>query len=134
MLYDLGQVPKPGSLLESVFSLLANRRQYQEFLKTRVIMEASLAPHIEGGKDRLSNAYEQYAKAMLPYLGKVRSTQSTEEQKTLQQWTNRGPLVVRPLWRAKEGAKGSWKSALARGRERVRQLEEARRAGRLRRI
>ena len=133
MLYDLGTVPKSKSLLESVLMMIANRRQYQEFLKTRVIMDASLAPHIEKGIDRLDESYQKYAKVMMPYLGKTRSTQTMDEQKQLDQWTNRGPLVVRPLWQAKTGAR-QWRSALARGKEKVAALEEARRLGHLRRI
>lgn len=134
MLYDLGVAPMPRSPLESVFMLIANRRQYTEYLKTRVIMESALAPHAENGTEALQKVLDRYAKALMPYLDRAGTDKKEEEKATLDKWTNRGPMVVRPLWRAKEGARGGWKSALARGRRKVLELEEARRTGRLVRI
>ena len=58
MLYDLyGRPPPAGSLLESVFMVLAKRRQEQELLRTRVLVEAVLAPHVEKKGPGLSEAF-----------------------------------------------------------------------------
>jgi hypothetical protein len=134
MLYDLCVKPPPRSLLESVFMLITNRRQYEEFLKTRVIMESLLAPHLDGGAKSLKETFEAYAGVALPYLGKVRSKTKESAHRTLDKWTNRGPLMVRPLWEAKEGNAKKLKSALVRGAQRVQAIEEDRRRGKLKRI
>jgi hypothetical protein len=133
MLYDLASAPpERGSLLESLFLVLSKRRQEQEFLKTRVLAEAMLAPHIEG-KGRLTETFDDYANAMFPYLQSEKEKKEKLAADALKQWTDQKVLKVRPLWRAKEGARGL-KSRLALGAERVKNAEEARRTGKLRRI
>jgi hypothetical protein len=67
--------------------------------------------------------------------GNVRGLRWEESaHRTLDKWTNRGPLMVRPLWEAKEGNAKKLKSALVRGAQRVQAIEEDRRRGKLKRI
>lgn len=135
MLYDLGTKPPPGSLLESVFKIMSQRRMLQELLRTKVLMEATLAPHAEEGAKSLQKTMDRYMEAMMPHLKKVGVKTSESEKEVLDRWTNRGPLGVRPLsTRPRGGNSRKITSALAKGRQRVQQLEADRKAGRLKPI
>jgi hypothetical protein len=132
MLYDTAQEsPEPGSLLESLFLVLSKRRQEQEFLKTRVLAEAALAPHLE--KNNLKETFDDYASAMFPYLKSEREKRDKITKQALEHWTSKKAFKVKPLWTAKNNAKGL-RSKLAAGAERVQQLEAERKSGRLKRI
>lgn len=133
MLYDLAQAPpEPGSLLESVFLVLTKRRQEQEFLKSRALVEAMLAPHLEG-ESKVSETFNDYLNAMFPYLQHARDTKEDMAKEALKHWTNRAGFRVKPLWEHKDKP-GRFRSSLARGAERVRERERMRREGRSKRI
>jgi len=130
MLYDLADgPPKPGTLLESIFLVLVNRRQEQEFIKTRLLVEAALAPHSE--KHNLEKIFEQYTAQAFPHLEK--KDDKEEEKKALAAWTAHDKLVIRPLWdAAPERLKAA--SKLRGARDRVKKMEEDRKKDRLRRL
>lgn len=133
MLYDLAQAPpEQGSLLESVLLIISKRRQEQEFLKTRVLVEATLAPHLEG-ESKVSETFKDYMDTMFPYLGEERDTKETLAKQALDHWVGKGPLRVRPLWQSAEKPRRI-RSALQRGAEKVREIEKMRREGRLKRM
>lgn len=132
MLYDLATAsPEPGSLLESVFLIISKRRQEQEFLRTRTLVSATLAPHVENNK--LSEVFEDYFNAMFPWLKKEREDKEQLAKEALKHWAGKKAFAVRPLWTAKQAGRGI-KSRLRKGAEKVRKIEEERRKGRLRRL
>jgi len=133
MLYDLAQAPpEPGSLLESVFLVLSKRRQEQEFLKTRVMVESTLAPHLEG-ESKISETFSDYMNAMFPYLKHQGQDKDRDMKKALKQWTDRTAFKVKPLWEAKDKP-ARFRSSLKRGQERVAERERLRKTGMARRI
>lgn len=133
MLYDLSQAPpEPGSLLESAFLVLTKRRQEQEFLRTRVLAEATLAPHLEGDS-KISETFDDYMNSMFPYLRHQTTRSETDMKKALKQWTGRTAFKVKPLWQASDSPK-RFRSSLQRGKEKIAKMEELRRSGVLRRI
>lgn len=123
MLYDLADgPPPPGTLLELVLTIIAKRRQEIEFLKTRVLTEAILAPSAEN-YDGLKNAYKLYRETALPFVG--HQDQQTKEQtkKLLDKWTSK-VLKVRPLWLSDENRK--LKSQLRKQLDKVRRIADER--------
>lgn len=129
MLYDRGVIPRPGSLLETVLTLVAQRRQYAQYLETRVLMEAMLAPHLKDSK--LDKTWERYANSVLPYIEGTSERTDEEEQKILNWWTSQKGMRVKPLWMASKNVPGRLRSALRRGAEKVKETERMRRQGRL---
>jgi len=133
MLYDLSQAPpEPGSLLESVFLVLTKRRQEQEFLRTRVLVEATLAPHLEG-KSKISETFGDYMNAMFPYLQHQVPEKEGLMKQALKQWAGHRGFKVKPLWQTKD-TPAHFRSALSRGREKVEERERMRTEGKLRQI
>ena len=132
MLYDLASgPPKPGTLLESVFVLMAKRRQEVDYLKTKVLMIASLAYKIENGGKLLDEAMDSYRVTLFPFLGDEKRKQDIEHKEILKKWT-RYAFKIRPLWRAQDNR--AVISKLQRGAEKTRRSEELRRKKRHRRI
>lgn len=113
MLYDLGVRPAPKSRLESVFMIISNRRQLQEFYKTRVLVEAALAPHLKDSGKALQDATRKYAASLMPYLAKMTTSVEKKHRRELESWVKHGPLVIRPLWMLKGGSLKRARSALA---------------------
>jgi hypothetical protein len=132
MQYETAQgPPPPGSLLESVFLLMAKKRREADFFRTKLLVEATLAPHAKDS-DGLSKAFDAYRESMFPFLGEESQKETIEAKKTLEQWVANKALKVRPLWRASD-TRGI-RSRLRRGKERVEELEEKRRQLQLVRI
>lgn len=132
MLYDTaGGPPEPGSLLESVFLLMAKKRREAEFFRTKLLVEAMLAPHAEdsGG---LNKALDAYRAAMFPFLESEQEREAAETKKLLDHWVSRKAFRVKPLWRASDSR--GIVSRLRRGAERVKMIEESRKRTRHRRI
>ena len=78
MLYELsGQSPEPGSLLESIFVMIAKRRQEAEYYKTKTLVAAILADKIDDGGRRLSEAMDLYRDSLFPYL----ASETTKSQR-----------------------------------------------------
>lgn len=113
--------------------ILAKRRQEQTFLKTRALVEATLAPHVENKKS-FAQALEDYANAMFPYLQRSRVDRDELAKKALKEWTSKIAFRVKPLWQANHGTIKAFRSKLRRGAERVQEIEAARRSGKQRRI
>jgi hypothetical protein len=133
MLYDLSPVaPESGSLLESLFLVLTKRRQEAEFLRTRVLVEATLAPHLEG-KSKISETFSDYFNAMFPWIKNQKSATETLMAQALEQWVGKKVLRVRPLWQSNQKPK-KLKSSLERGRSRVEARERLKTEGKTRRI
>lgn len=125
MLYELhGRPPEPGSLLESVFVMIAKRRQEAEFYKTKALIAASLADKVEDGGRILNEAVDLYRDSLFPYLASETTKRDRLTKKLLKQWTSK-MLKIRPLWRMQDN-KGIV-SRLRKGAERVRESEELRR-------
>jgi hypothetical protein len=125
MLYDLAEgPPRRGTLLESVFMVLVNRRQEQEFLKTRLLVEAVLAPHTEQSK--LSDTFKDYAAQAFPHLHKQEASKDSLAKKALAAWTGIDKLYVKPLWEAAPQRR-KMSSRLHKARQKVEELEENRR-------
>ena len=125
MLYELsGQSPEPGSLLESIFVMIAKRRQEAEYYKTKTLVAAILADKIDDGGRRLSEAMDLYRDSLFPYLASETTKRDRVTKKLLKQWTSK-VLKIRPLWRAQDN-KGLV-SRLRKGAEKVRKSEELRR-------
>jgi hypothetical protein len=126
MLYDLSDgPPPPGSLLESVFLLIAKRRQEAQFFATKILMEAAIIPHVKDQGDVLAKTYEAYRDAMFPFLAGETKRAAKSTKKQLEQWTKTGPLRVRPLWRPQDSS--GLISRLKRGAAKVEQQEAERR-------
>ena len=132
MLYELAQEPpRPGSLLESIFVLIAKRKREAEYYKTKLLVAAALAPHAEGGGKQVEEAFTAYQTSMFPFLEEEKGKTDRDSKKLLKHWTNKA-LKIRPLWRAQESK--PLVSKLRKGAERVRQAEELRRKKKHRRI
>lgn len=126
MLYDTAAgPPRPGSLLESVFVLMAKRKQEAEYFKTKTLILANLATSSETAGKLLEETLENYRHSLFPFLAEEKKKQDVDSKKLLKHWTNK-VLKVRPLWRAQEH-KGVV-SKLRKGAERVKQAEKLRRA------
>jgi len=117
--------------LESVFILLAKRRQEADYYQTKVLMMASLAPHVEDGNKSLQESLERYRSALFPFLADESKKADQDSKKVLKQWT-RHALKIRPLWRAKENH--ALVSRLRKGKELVEKAELDRRQRKHRRI
>ena len=132
MLYDLAsEPPRPGSLLESVFMLIAKRRRESEYYATKLLVAATVAPHAEGGGKAMTKAFEQYQVSMFPFLEEENKKVDKDSKSLLKHWTNK-VLKIRPLWRANENK--HLVSKLRRGAESVRRAEALRRQKKHRRI
>jgi hypothetical protein len=132
MLYDqVPGPPQPGSLLESLFILLAKRRQETEYYKTKLLVASQLAVHSENGSTVLEKAMDDYRDSLFPFLAKQKSKEAADAKKVLNWWGQR-MLKIRPLWRATE--RKGLVSKLRRGQEKVRQAEQLRRHRAHRRI
>lgn len=132
MLYDLAsEPPRPGSLLESLFILMAKRRREAEYYKTKVLATASIAAHSEGGGKELEKAFESYQSSMFPFLADETKKTDKDSKKLLKSWTNKA-LKIKPLWRAQENK--PLISKLRKGAEQVKKAEALRRKKDHRRI
>ncbi len=131
MLYDLAkEPPRSETLLESVFILIAKRRQEAEYFKTKAIVASNLATTEEGVK-LLNEALDDYRSRLFPFLAGEKKKLDKDTKKALEQWTNK-VLKIRPLWRAQEHK--SVVSRLRKGAERTRKAEDLRRKHRHQRI
>jgi hypothetical protein len=106
--------------------VISKRRQEQEFLRTRVLVEAALAPHLEGG-GKVSETFKDYANAMFPFLQGEKKKTVAMQKEALENWVSKGAMAVKPLWRSQEGAKG-WRSKLRKGAEAIKKREDQRSA------
>lgn len=132
MLYDLSDSPPPPrSLLESVFLLLAKRRQEAEYYKTQAIIAGTLSPH-SSDTSAFRGAMDAYKDAVFPFLKGEKEKETRNVKASLKHWAEKVAFKVRPLWRAKEH-KGLV-SKLRRGKERIQRSEELRRRKHYRRI
>jgi len=96
MLYDLADgPPEPGTLLESLFILIAKRRLEAKYLETRLLMEAVLAPHVK--ENKLTDASKMYLNSLFPHLYKERKDKDQEAKEAMKHWVSRGPMRVTAL-------------------------------------
>jgi hypothetical protein len=125
MLYELaGEAPEPGSLLESIFVMIAKRRQEAEYYKTKALIAATLADKVEDGGARLSEAIDLYRDSMFPFLSSETTKKDKLSKKLLKQWTNQ-VLKIRPRWRVQD--QRGVISRLRKGAQKVRDDEKKRR-------
>jgi hypothetical protein len=132
MLYDLAQeLPPAGSLLESIFLLIALRKREAEVLQTEAIIVA-VAGAQSGQIDLIQKSLRQYKNSVLPFLEAEKTKQDVDMKALLKHWVDKKAFTVRPLWRAADSKK--MHSQLRRGAEKTKQVEEKRRQKRHRRI
>lgn len=130
MLYDqYGRVPKRGSLTESLFSLIAKRRLDQEYYRTKVVVEAVLAPHVKESK--VADAFDDFSSSVFPFLRKNKISRDQAAKQELGRWVGRG-IKIKEFVHPKVAEK--YKSRLKLGAEAVRKAEEQRKAIAHRRI
>lgn len=91
------------------------RRQRADLLKTRLTIEAMLAPHVKG-ETKLGDTYQQLVDLLFPYLARAGQAEKQRAVDVLKQWTSQ-TLKVRPLWRAKDNRR--FVSRLRKGAERA---------------
>lgn len=130
MLYDLADgPPPPGSPLESLFLVISKRRQEAEFLKTRVLIEAARSSQ-EGSN--LSEAFQDYADVLFPYLRAEKKTKEQTTKEALEKWSSVGAIKIRPVQRGLEN-RGTI-SRIKRDAERLQKLQEERKKQKRKRI
>lgn len=118
--------------MESLFLVMSKRRQEQELLKTRLMVESALAPHVE--KSKVGETFDDYANAMFPFLKAERRKKEEKAKEILERWTGQGAMRVTPMPSRKASGLAGLRSKLELGAQRVRDAESARRSGRLKRI
>lgn len=127
MLYDLAAAPpEPGSLLESIFLLIATRRREAELFQTEAIVAAVVGTASEN-MEGIEEALLAYKKTMFPFLEKVKGDRAEMAKKALEQWTAHTAFKVKPLWIANDPKTKRMHSQLRRSSERTKQAEEMRR-------
>ena len=86
-------------------------------------------------KSTVSEAFGDYFDAMFPYLGSEKKVNKDElAHAALDHWVGKGPLVVKPIGMPADQKRAQVRSSLQRSAARVAAAEDARRAGRLRRL
>ena len=132
MLYDLAQeLPPPGSLLESIFLLIALRKREAEVLQTEAIVVA-VAGAPSGQIDLIQKSMRDYKNALLPFLEAEKTKQDVDMKTLLKEWVDKKAFTVRPLWRAADSKR--LHSQLRRGAEKTKKVESLRRQKSHRRI
>ena len=132
MLYDLSQeLPAAGSLLESIFLLIALRKREAEVLQTEAMVVA-IAGAQSGQIDLIQKSLREYKNAVLPFLQAEKSKEEVDMKSMLKHWVDKKAFTVRPLWRAQDNKR--LHSQLRRGAERTQQVEAKRRQKQHRRI
>lgn len=100
MLYDLSkEPPEAGSLMEFLMIMVSKRRQEARVWETRVLVEASLAPHMKDNK--LQEMLSSYLNSVFPYLSKSTADKNAEAKEALDKWTGVKTLKVSPLIKTK---------------------------------
>lgn len=96
MLYDtMARPPKPGSLLEILFTMVQMKREAAQLMETRVIVQAMRDESDDG--DVTQKAFEDYRRALLPYtVGEERKTEDNVIEAMNQEF-NAGPMRVKPM-------------------------------------
>jgi len=126
MLYDLASAPpEPGSLLESIFLLIATRRREAELFQTEVLISA-VAGTVSKDFEGVEKALESYKAAMFPFLEAERGKRAAMAKQALKQWTDHVAFKVTPLWQANSNQHRRLHSQLKRSAERTQKAEEMR--------
>jgi hypothetical protein len=126
MLYDLASAPpEPGSLLESVFMLIATRRREAELFKTEALVTAVLGA---GGEsfEPIEKALQAYKASLFPFLEAEKDRRAKMAKEALKQWTAHKALSVRPLWLMGDHKTKRLSSQLRRSAERTQKAEALR--------
>jgi len=110
--------------------VITKRRQEAEFLKTRALIEAIQAPHVE--KSNLQEAFQDYSDSVFPYMQKMTTREEQDVKQALERWTSQVAFNVKPLWRANEHK--SIYSRLKKGAQKIKEAEMSRRIHKHRRI
>lgn len=133
MLYDLArEAPPRGSLLESMFTLMAKRRQEAQYYQTKAMVMAPLVAAAGKGVDDLNDTLNRYRNLLFPFLEGEVNEKDRETKAALKHWVEKTAFSVKPLWRAQNNR--GVVSKLRRGAERIKQAEEMRRQRPHRRI
>ena len=134
MLYDLAaSPPEPGSLLESVFMLVATRRREADLFHTEALVAAVVGAANEN-MEVVEKALESYRDTMFPFLHSERGKRGDMAKEALAQWTAHTAFKVEPLWVANDPRTKRMHSQLRRSEERTKQAEEMRRSKQHKRI
>jgi hypothetical protein len=134
MLYDLAATPpEPGSLLESIFLLIATRRREAELFKTEAIVAAVVGTAAED-TEVIEKALTNFKNTMFPFLEAEKGKREEMAKKALEQWTGHTAFRVKPLWIANDSRQKRLHSQLRRSTARTQKAEEMRRHHRHTRI
>jgi len=134
MLYDLAtSPPEPGSLLESIFLLIATRRREAELFQTEAIV-ASVVGSAKDNMEGIEKALLNYKNTMFPFLEAEKGKRSELAKAALKQWASHVAFRVKPLWMANDSRVRRLQSQLRRSEERTRKAEAMRKTRRHMRI
>lgn len=126
MLYDLASAPpEPGSLLESVFMLIATRRREAELFQTEAMVTAVLGA---GGEnfEPVEKALMAYKASLFPFLEAEKGRRAEMAKQALKQWTDHKAFTVKPLWMMGDHRAKRLRSQLHRSAERTKRAEQLR--------
>jgi hypothetical protein len=124
MLYELAEgPPEPGSLLESVFMLIALRRQEIEYEKSKLLVTTMVCVAAKE-PNAIDKAMTNLHNAMFPFAAKG-GTKEKEAKKILKEWAEQRAFKVKPLWGANEPKR--FRSRITEGAARVKAIEGSRR-------
>ncbi len=96
MLYDTMQrPPRPGSLLELLFTMVQMRRESARLMETRAIITA-LRDESESG-ETVTKAYDDYRRALMPYLAQEEQESAQKLRDVLRREFEAGPMKIKPI-------------------------------------
>jgi hypothetical protein len=132
MLYDLAQeLPPAGSLLESIFLLVALRKREADVRQTEALVVA-IAGAQSGQVDLIQKSLREYKNTVLPFLEAEKTKQDVDMKALLKHWADKVAFIVKPLWQASDSKR--MHSQLRRNVERTQRYEQSRRSVKHRRI
>jgi hypothetical protein len=85
------ETPKKGSLRESVLLLYCLKREEIAYMRDLAMAQ------IQVSKDKGIELFNEYRKAMFPWVDTATKREETNHKKILEQFVKAGPIGVRPL-------------------------------------
>ncbi len=85
------ETPKKGSLRESVLLLYVLKKEEIEYTRDLALAQIQIS------KDKGVEIFNEYRKAMFPWVDTAQKREETNHKKILEQIVKAGPLSIRPL-------------------------------------
>jgi hypothetical protein len=96
MMYDtMAHPPRPGSLLELLFTMIQMRREAAQLMATRAIVQA-VRDESESG-DATQRAYEDYRKTLMPYTAQDEKEAAERVKAAMAREFAMGPMKISPI-------------------------------------